>query len=72
MARLSGVGRFRADSVLGVLRQAEQPLRARDVADRLGLADTNGAGDAVRTMLERLAKASRAQRTGRGLYAAAD
>ncbi|MFD0526092.1 prephenate dehydrogenase [Kitasatospora arboriphila] len=61
-----------ADSVLGVLRQAEEPLRARDVAERLGLADTNGAVDAVRTMLERLAKASRAQRTGRGLYAAAD
>ncbi|MEV6207238.1 hypothetical protein [Kitasatospora sp. NPDC051914] len=61
-----------ADSVLGVLRQAEEPLRARDVADRLGLADTNGAVDAVRTMLERLAKASRAKRTGRGLYAVAD
>lgn len=61
-----------ADSVLTVLRQAEEPLRARDVTGRLGLADTNGAVDAVRTMLERLAKASQAKRTGRGLYAVAD
>ncbi|PBC69543.1 hypothetical protein BX265_6872 [Streptomyces sp. TLI_235] len=61
-----------ANSVLAVLRQSEQPLRAREVTDRLGLDGVSGALDAVRTMLERLAKTSRAQRTGRGLYAAAD
>ncbi|MET8630733.1 hypothetical protein ABZW30_44800 [Kitasatospora sp. NPDC004669] len=57
-----------AQSVLAVLGQGKGPLRAREVTVLLGLDDQNGALDAVRTMLERLAKAGRAQRTGRGLY----
>ncbi|MET8629653.1 hypothetical protein ABZW30_39010 [Kitasatospora sp. NPDC004669] len=57
-----------AQSVLAVLGQGKGPLRAREVTVLLGLDDQNGALDAVRTMLERLAKTGRAQRTGRGLY----
>ncbi|MFE5587506.1 hypothetical protein [Kitasatospora sp. NPDC056531] len=57
-----------AQSVLAVLGQAKGPLRAREVTVLLGLDDQNGALNAVRTMLERLAKTGRAQRTGRGLY----
>ncbi|MGW3046233.1 hypothetical protein ACWC9T_41135 [Kitasatospora sp. NPDC001159] len=57
-----------AKSVLAVLGQGKGPLRAREVTVLLGLDDQNGAVDAVRTMLERLAKTGRAQRTGRGLY----
>ncbi|MET8624618.1 hypothetical protein ABZW30_12825 [Kitasatospora sp. NPDC004669] len=57
-----------AESVLAVLGQAKGPLRAREVTVLLGLDDQNGALNAVRTMLERLAKTGRAQRTGRGLY----
>ncbi|MGW3041722.1 hypothetical protein ACWC9T_17180 [Kitasatospora sp. NPDC001159] len=57
-----------AESVLAVLGQGKGPLRAREVTVLLGLDDQNGAVDAVRTMLERLAKTGRAQRTGRGVY----
>ncbi|MFE5586366.1 hypothetical protein [Kitasatospora sp. NPDC056531] len=57
-----------AQSVLAVLGQGKGPLRAREVTVLLGLDDQNGALDTVRTMLERLAKTGRAQRTGRGLY----
>ncbi|WP_354644323.1 hypothetical protein [Kitasatospora camelliae] len=61
-----------ADSVLAVLRQTEQPLRAREVTERLGLADTDGAVDAIRTRLERLTSDAQVKRTGRGLYTSAD
>ncbi|WBP91375.1 hypothetical protein [Kitasatospora cathayae] len=57
-----------AQSVLAVLGQGKGPLRAKEVTVLLGLDDQNGALNAVRTMLERLAKTGRAQRTGRGLY----
>ncbi|MFE5587625.1 hypothetical protein [Kitasatospora sp. NPDC056531] len=57
-----------AQSVLAVLGQGKGPLRAREVTVLLGLDDQHGALDTVRTMLERLAKTGRAQRTGRGLY----
>ncbi|MFB7618066.1 type IV toxin-antitoxin system AbiEi family antitoxin domain-containing protein [Kitasatospora sp. NPDC056181] len=60
-----------AESVLSVLGQGAGPLRAREVARLLGLEDADGAVNAVRTALERLAKAGRAQRTGRGLYTVA-
>jgi hypothetical protein len=58
-----------ATSVLAALAAATAPLRARDVTLALGLADATGNVNAVRTMLERLVKADRAQRPGRGLYA---
>jgi hypothetical protein len=60
-----------AESVLAVLGQAAGPLRARQVADLLGLDDASATVDAIRTMLERLTKAGRARRSGRGLYTAA-
>jgi len=58
-----------AHSVLAVLGQGGRPLRAGEVTALLGL-DVDRAGNAVRTMLERLAKDGRAQRAGRGLYTA--
>ncbi|MFH9355730.1 type IV toxin-antitoxin system AbiEi family antitoxin domain-containing protein [Kitasatospora sp. NPDC017646] len=61
-----------ADSVLGVLAGAQGPLRAREVTARLGIEESADNVNAVRTMLERLAKAGRAQRPGRGLYAQLD
>ncbi|MFD9126576.1 type IV toxin-antitoxin system AbiEi family antitoxin domain-containing protein [Kitasatospora sp. NPDC059571] len=60
-----------ASKVLDVLAGSEGPLRAGEVSSRLGLDGQNGAVDAVRTTLERLTKAGRVQRTGRGLYAPA-
>ncbi|MGW2254750.1 hypothetical protein ACWCXH_31865 [Kitasatospora sp. NPDC001660] len=57
-----------AQSVLAVLGRGKGPLRAREVTVLLGLDGQDGALDAVRAMLERLAKTGRAQRTGRGLY----
>ncbi|WP_371501778.1 hypothetical protein OG871_32855 [Kitasatospora sp. NBC_00374] len=59
------------ESVLAVLAQADAPLRAREVTTLLGLDEADGTVNAVRTRLERLAKAGRAQRPGRGLYTAA-
>ncbi|WP_238864097.1 hypothetical protein [Kitasatospora sp. A2-31] len=59
-----------AKSVLAVLADAHDSLRARQVADLLGLDGSDSDVNAVRTTLERLAKNGTAQRTGRGLYAA--
>ncbi|MDQ0305723.1 DNA polymerase III gamma/tau subunit [Kitasatospora herbaricolor] len=60
-----------ATSVLAVLAGASGPLRAREVSGLLGLDDEDASVNAVRTMLERLAKIGKAQRSGRGLYVAA-
>lgn len=59
-----------AKSVLAVLTGTSESLRARQVAEALGLDGADSDVNAVRTMLERLAKNGAAQRTGRGLYAA--
>ncbi|MFH8387527.1 hypothetical protein ACH4E7_42675 [Kitasatospora sp. NPDC018058] len=61
-----------SESVLGVLADAQGPLRAREVIARLEIEESADNVNAVRTMLERLAKAGRAQRPGRGLYAKLD
>ncbi|MFD8756009.1 hypothetical protein ACFV0O_34290 [Kitasatospora sp. NPDC059577] len=61
-----------AEKVLAVLAGAERPLRAREVATELRIDGGQGAVNALRTMLERLTKAGRAQRPGRGLYAKLD
>ncbi|MFE7529514.1 hypothetical protein ACFU7Y_27890 [Kitasatospora sp. NPDC057542] len=61
-----------ADAVVNFLATAGEPVRARDVALALGREDTPNAVNAVRTALERLVKASRAQRVGRGLYTATE
>ncbi|MFD8705635.1 hypothetical protein ACFV1W_23990 [Kitasatospora sp. NPDC059648] len=61
-----------SESALGVLADAQGPLRAREVTVRLGIEESADNVNAVRTMLERLAKAGRAQRPGRGLYAKLD
>ncbi|MFF5551529.1 hypothetical protein [Streptomyces olivaceoviridis] len=45
-------------------------VRARDVAAALGRDTDNGSINAVRSTLDRLVGASRARRTGRGLYRA--
>ena len=60
-----------ATSVLAVLAGASGPLRAREVTGLLGLDDQESSVNAVRTMLERLAKTGKARRSGRGLYVAA-
>ncbi len=54
-----------------MLADASGPLRAREVAGLLGLDGLDSNVNAVRTRLERLAKAGQAQRAGRGLYTAA-
>ncbi|MFD7417433.1 hypothetical protein [Kitasatospora purpeofusca] len=59
-----------ADSILAVLSGSAEPMRAREVSDKLGLEPLQTNVNAVRTRLERLAKDGRAQRTGRGLYTA--
>ncbi len=61
-----------ADSVLAVLAKMAGPLRAREVTEELGLEAITGNVNVIRTQLERLASSGRAQRTGRGLYAAAE
>ncbi len=61
-----------SDSVLSVLADTPGPLRAREVTARLGVDESADTVNAVRTMLERLTKAGRAQRPGRGLYARLD
>lgn len=58
------------DSILDYLATAEGPVRAGDVTQALGREATPGSVNAVRTALERMVKASNAQRTGRGLYQA--
>ncbi|WP_406109901.1 prephenate dehydrogenase [Kitasatospora purpeofusca] len=58
------------DSILAVLSGSAEPMRAREVSDKLGLEPLQANVNAVRTRLERLAKDGRAQRPGRGLYTA--
>ncbi|MFJ9776095.1 type IV toxin-antitoxin system AbiEi family antitoxin domain-containing protein [Kitasatospora sp. NPDC101157] len=52
-----------------MLADAQGPLRAREVTARVGNEESADNVNAVRTALERLTKAGRAQRPGRGLYA---
>ncbi len=59
-----------AESILAHLAEADGPARAGDIAQALGRETTPGSVNAVRTALERLVKASKAQRSGRGLYLA--
>ncbi|MFE2728777.1 hypothetical protein [Kitasatospora sp. NPDC059327] len=54
-----------ADGVLSALTAAGKPLRAGEVSAALGADSTD---DNVRATLERLVKAGRAQRAGRGLF----
>ncbi|MFJ8437235.1 prephenate dehydrogenase [Kitasatospora sp. NPDC094019] len=54
-----------ADDVLSALATAGRPLRAGEVSTALGADSTD---NNVRTTLERLVKAGRAQRAGRGLF----
>ncbi|MFH9355668.1 type IV toxin-antitoxin system AbiEi family antitoxin domain-containing protein [Kitasatospora sp. NPDC017646] len=61
-----------SEDVLGVLADAKGPLRAREVTARLGIEKSADTVNAVRTALERLTKAGRAKRPGRGLYAKLD
>ncbi|GGV04430.1 type IV toxin-antitoxin system AbiEi family antitoxin domain-containing protein [Kitasatospora aureofaciens] len=61
-----------SETVLAVLADAQGPLRAREVTARLGIEESADNVNAVRTALERLTKAGRAQRPGRGLYAQLD
>ncbi|MEW2632600.1 hypothetical protein AB0903_13285 [Streptomyces sp. NPDC048389] len=59
------------DQVVAVLtRNADTPLRARDVAQALGRDDSTGSVNTVRSTLDRLVATSRAHRAGRGLYQA--
>ena len=60
-----------AEGVLAVLAQASNPLRAREVVGLLGLDAVDANINAIRTRLERLAKAGQVQRSGRGLYTVA-
>ncbi len=60
-----------ADSILAVLSGSAEPMRAREVSEKLGLEQLDANVNAVRTRLERLAKDGRAQRPGRGLYTVA-
>ena len=59
-----------AESILAHLAGADGPARAGEIAKALGRDSTPGSVNAVRTALERLVKASKAQRSGRGLYLA--
>ncbi|MER6397902.1 hypothetical protein ABT263_17870 [Kitasatospora sp. NPDC001603] len=56
-----------ADDVLNALAAAGKPVRAGEVSATLSPGSTD---DNVRTTLERLVKAGRAQRAGRGLFQA--
>ncbi|MFI9271252.1 hypothetical protein ACIGXM_11145 [Kitasatospora sp. NPDC052896] len=58
------------EAIVAHLLQAGGPVKVREVAEALGRDATPSAVNTVRTSLERLAKASRAQRVGRGLYQA--
>ena len=59
------------DGVVECLAKAGSPMRAGEVNKQLGREETAGSVNAVRTALERLAKASKVRRVGRGLYQAA-
>jgi hypothetical protein len=59
------------DSVAKILDKAKGAMKAGEVNQALGRPDTPGQIEAVRGTLERLVKASRAQRPARGLYQAA-
>jgi hypothetical protein len=54
-----------------ILEEAKGAMKAGEVNQALGRPDTPGQVEAVRGTLERLVKASRARRAGRGLYQAA-
>ncbi|MFJ1600408.1 hypothetical protein [Streptomyces sp. NPDC088261] len=57
------------EQVIQILADAgDSPVRARDVAAKLGRDDSPGAINAVRSTLDRLVATSRAHRAGRGLY----
>ncbi|MEJ8662038.1 hypothetical protein [Streptomyces sp. MS1.AVA.4] len=59
------------EQVIAILgRNADVPLRARDVAEALGRDESTGSINAVRSTLDRLVATSRAHRAGRGLYQA--
>lgn len=71
-ARRSGTRRrtgVSSEQVHQVLLDSNRPLRAREVIAQLGLEESVDKVNSIRTMLERLAKAGRAHRPGRGLYA---
>lgn len=59
------------DGVMECLSKSAEPMRAGEVNKILGREQTAGSINAVRTALERLAKASRVERVGRGLYRSA-
>ncbi|WP_327232699.1 hypothetical protein OG349_00860 [Streptomyces sp. NBC_01317] len=57
------------EQVIQILADAgDSPVRARDVAAKLGRDDSPGSINAVRSTLDRLVATSRAHRAGRGLY----
>lgn len=57
------------EQVIQILEAAgDSPVRARDVAAKLGRDDSPGSINAVRSTLDRLVATSRAHRAGRGLY----
>ncbi|MFF2521316.1 hypothetical protein [Streptomyces liangshanensis] len=57
------------EQVIQILKDAgDSPVRARDVAAKLGRDDSPGSINAVRSTLDRLVATSRAHRAGRGLY----
>lgn len=57
------------EQVIQILDEAgDTPVRARDVAAKLGRDDSPGSINAVRSTLDRLVATSRAHRAGRGLY----
>jgi hypothetical protein len=57
------------EQVIQILTAAgDAPVRARDVAAKLGRDDSPGSINAVRSTLDRLVATSRAHRAGRGLY----
>ncbi|MFJ2652039.1 hypothetical protein ACIO1C_35635 [Streptomyces sp. NPDC087420] len=57
------------EQVIQILTDAgDSPVRARDVAAKLGRDDSPGSINAVRSTLDRLVATSRAHRAGRGLY----
>ncbi|MFD7282170.1 hypothetical protein ACFV80_35375 [Streptomyces sp. NPDC059862] len=59
------------EQVIAVLaRNRDVALRARDVAEAIGRAESAGTINAVRSTLDRLVATSRARRVGKGLYQA--
>ncbi|MFJ9847106.1 hypothetical protein ACIRYZ_43130 [Kitasatospora sp. NPDC101155] len=59
-----------ADEVLAALASAGTPLKAGEITAAIGRDDTSNNVANVRATLERLVKAGRAQRSGRGLFVA--